>query len=133
MINLSPLMRKRNLIIWVYFVLFYGRFNFAICTYIDYLIWRKEMNIKGKDQKANRLISIGTWLVILISWYVFTTIKQSGSMMLPSPTEVVSAFSVILKADVMFVGIIIMGLFGVLMDSGLKYLENKIVFWKGKD
>ena len=38
-----------------------------------------------------------------------------------------------LKSDVMFVGIIIMGLFGVLMDSGLKYIENKIVYWKGKD
>ncbi|WP_440896492.1 ABC transporter permease [Amphibacillus sp. Q70] len=37
-----------------------------------------------------------------------------------------------LKSDVMFVGIIIMGLTGVLLDSGLKYLEGKFVFWKGK-
>ncbi|MDN6196035.1 MAG: ABC transporter permease subunit, partial [Atopostipes suicloacalis] len=38
-----------------------------------------------------------------------------------------------LKSDVMFVGIIIMGIFGVLMDNGLKFVENKIVYWKGKD
>ena len=38
-----------------------------------------------------------------------------------------------LKSDVMFVGIIIMGITGILMDSGLLYLENKFIFWKGKD
>lgn len=38
-----------------------------------------------------------------------------------------------LKSDVMFVGIIIMGLTGVLMDSGLQYIETKVVYWKGKD
>lgn len=38
-----------------------------------------------------------------------------------------------LKSDVMFVGIIIMGVTGIMMDSGLLYLENKLIFWKGKD
>lgn len=38
-----------------------------------------------------------------------------------------------LKTDVIFVGIIVMGITGILMDYGLLKLENKIVFWKGKD
>jgi taurine transport system permease protein len=37
-----------------------------------------------------------------------------------------------LKSDVIFVGIIIMGITGVLIDFGLRFLENKIIFWKGK-
>ena len=36
-----------------------------------------------------------------------------------------------LKSDVIFVGIIIMGITGVLIDSVLRYLEKKIVYWKG--
>lgn len=37
-----------------------------------------------------------------------------------------------LKSDVIFVGIIIMGITGILMDRGLLYLENRFVYWKGK-
>ena len=37
-----------------------------------------------------------------------------------------------LKSDVMFVGIIVMGITGVLIDYGLRKFENKIVFWAGK-
>lgn len=37
-----------------------------------------------------------------------------------------------LKSDVMFVGIIVMGITGVLIDYGLRKIENKIVFWAGK-
>lgn len=36
-----------------------------------------------------------------------------------------------LKSDTMFVGILIMGITGILMDRGLRFLENKIVYWKG--
>jgi taurine transport system permease protein len=36
-----------------------------------------------------------------------------------------------LKSDVIFVGIIIMGITGVIIDSGLRFLERKIIFWKG--
>ncbi len=36
-----------------------------------------------------------------------------------------------LKSDVIFVGILIMGLTGILIDFGLRYLEKKIVYWKG--
>ncbi|MGO2083458.1 ABC transporter permease [Vagococcus sp.] len=38
-----------------------------------------------------------------------------------------------LKSDVMFVGIIIMGLTGLAIDFVLRKLEEKIVFWKGKE
>lgn len=37
-----------------------------------------------------------------------------------------------LKSDVIFVGIIIMGISGVLIDAGLRFIESKLVFWKGK-
>ncbi|SFL77400.1 ABC transporter permease [Halanaerobium salsuginis] len=36
-----------------------------------------------------------------------------------------------LKSDVIFVGIIIMGISGVLIDACLRLLERKIIFWKG--
>ncbi|WP_319200527.1 ABC transporter permease [uncultured Ilyobacter sp.] len=36
-----------------------------------------------------------------------------------------------LKADVMFVGILIMGITGILIDVVLRLIENKLVFWKG--
>lgn len=36
-----------------------------------------------------------------------------------------------LKSDVIFVGIIIMGITGVLIDAGLRFLERKLIFWKG--
>jgi len=36
-----------------------------------------------------------------------------------------------LKSDVIFVGILIMGVTGIIIDFGLRYLEKRIVFWKG--
>lgn len=36
-----------------------------------------------------------------------------------------------LKSDIIFVGIIIMGITGVIIDAGLRFLERKIIFWKG--
>ncbi|MFZ7119529.1 MAG: ABC transporter permease [Eubacteriaceae bacterium] len=36
-----------------------------------------------------------------------------------------------LKSDVIFVGILVMGITGVIMDIILRYLEKKIIFWKG--
>lgn len=38
-----------------------------------------------------------------------------------------------LKSDVMFVGIIFMGLTGILIDMGLRLIEKRVVFWKGRD
>ena len=37
-----------------------------------------------------------------------------------------------LKSEVIFIGIFIMGISGVLIDAGLRFIERKIVFWKGK-
>ena len=37
-----------------------------------------------------------------------------------------------LQSDVIFVGIIVMGLTGIILDEALKYAEGKIVFWKGR-
>ena len=36
-----------------------------------------------------------------------------------------------LKSEVIFVGIIIMGITGVIIDAGLRFLEEHIIFWKG--
>lgn len=38
-----------------------------------------------------------------------------------------------LRSDVVFVGIIIMGVTGILLDTILLLLEKKVVFWEGKD
>lgn len=38
-----------------------------------------------------------------------------------------------LKSDVMFVGIIFMGLTGILIDMGLRLIEKRVVFWKGRE
>ncbi|MCO7124406.1 ABC transporter permease [Sporolactobacillus shoreicorticis] len=38
-----------------------------------------------------------------------------------------------LRSDVIFVGIIIMGITGIVLDKALLLLENVIVFWKGKN
>ncbi len=37
-----------------------------------------------------------------------------------------------LKSDVIFVGIIVIGISAILLDKLLQYAENRIVFWKGK-
>jgi taurine transport system permease protein len=36
-----------------------------------------------------------------------------------------------LQSDVVFVGIIIMGITGIVLDATLKFAEKKVVFWKG--
>lgn len=38
-----------------------------------------------------------------------------------------------LRSDIIFVGIIIMGIIGILLDQFLRILEKKIVPWKGKE
>lgn len=37
-----------------------------------------------------------------------------------------------MRSDVIFVGIIIMGITGIILDKILIFLESRIVFWKGK-
>lgn len=36
-----------------------------------------------------------------------------------------------LKSEVIFVGILVMGITGILIDAGLRFLEKKMIFWKG--
>jgi taurine transport system permease protein len=38
-----------------------------------------------------------------------------------------------LRSDVIFIGIIIMGITGIILDKMLLYLERRIVFWKSKN
>ena len=38
-----------------------------------------------------------------------------------------------LRSDVVFVAIIIMGITGLLLDEVLKLIDNKIIFWKGRE
>jgi taurine transport system permease protein len=37
-----------------------------------------------------------------------------------------------LRSDIIFVGIIIMGLIGVFLDWILKFLDSRLLFWKNK-
>jgi taurine transport system permease protein len=74
---------------------------------------------------------------------IFTSIRTSIGMAYTTlvSAEMVAASSGIgwmvidasryLKSSVIFVGIIIMGITGVIIDLGLRALENKIVYWKG--
>ena len=38
-----------------------------------------------------------------------------------------------LRSDIIFMGILIMGLTGITLDQMIRLLESKIVFWKGKE
>lgn len=38
-----------------------------------------------------------------------------------------------LRSDIIFFGIIIMGITGILLDKSIQFIENKIVPWKGKE
>ena len=38
-----------------------------------------------------------------------------------------------LRSDIIFVAIIIMGITGLFLDEGLKFVDKKIIYWKGKE
>jgi taurine transport system permease protein len=38
-----------------------------------------------------------------------------------------------MRSDIIFLGIIIMGITGILLDKSIQFIENKIVPWKGKE
>ncbi|AYD39549.1 ABC transporter permease subunit [Clostridium fermenticellae] len=38
-----------------------------------------------------------------------------------------------LRSDIIFVGIIIMGITGILLDKSIQFIENKVVPWKGRE
>lgn len=38
-----------------------------------------------------------------------------------------------LRSDIIFLGIIIMGITGILLDRGIRFIEHRVVPWKGKE
>jgi taurine transport system permease protein len=38
-----------------------------------------------------------------------------------------------LRSDIIFMGIFLMGITGILLDQIVRFGERKIVFWKGRD
>ena len=38
-----------------------------------------------------------------------------------------------LRSDIMFFGIILMGITGIILDQIIRLLERKIIHWKGKN
>jgi taurine transport system permease protein len=69
--------------------------------------------------------SIGFMYSTLVAAEMVAAISGIGWMVLDA--------SKYLQSEVIFVGIIIMGLTGVLLDWLLSLLENKIVFWRGRE
>ncbi|MDR2368744.1 MAG: ABC transporter permease [Deltaproteobacteria bacterium] len=69
--------------------------------------------------------SIGFMYSTLVAAEMVAAISGIGWMVLDA--------SKYLQSEVIFVGIIVMGLTGVLLDFLLNLLEAKIVFWRGRD
>jgi taurine transport system permease protein len=38
-----------------------------------------------------------------------------------------------LRSDIIFMGIFIMGLTGIVLDLMIRFIESRIIFWKGKE
>jgi taurine transport system permease protein len=38
-----------------------------------------------------------------------------------------------LRSDIIFLGIIVMGITGILLDRGIQRIERRVVPWKGKE
>ncbi|MDR1656721.1 MAG: ABC transporter permease [Deltaproteobacteria bacterium] len=69
--------------------------------------------------------SIGFMYSTLVAAEMVAAVSGIGWMVLDA--------SKYLQSDVIFAGIIIMGLTGVLLDLLLKLAESRIVFWRGRD
>jgi taurine transport system permease protein len=67
--------------------------------------------------------SIGYMYSTLVAAEMVAAISGIGWMVLDA--------SKYLQSEVIFVGIFVMGLTGILLDAILKFLEKKIVFWQG--
>jgi len=68
--------------------------------------------------------AIGVAYTTLVAAEMVAAVSGIGWMVLDA--------SRFLRSDIIFAGIIIMGATGVLIDRGLRFLENKIIPWKGK-
>jgi taurine transport system permease protein len=69
--------------------------------------------------------SLGFMYSTLVAAEMVAAISGIGWMVLDA--------SKYLQSDVIFLGIIIMGLTGILLDAFLNVLEKKVVFWKGRE
>ncbi len=69
--------------------------------------------------------AIGFSYTTLVSAEMVAATKGLGWMVLDA--------SRYLKVDVIFVGIIIMGISGILLDVGIRKIEKKYIFWKGQE
>ncbi|MTI65233.1 MAG: ABC transporter permease subunit [Firmicutes bacterium] len=52
---------------------------------------------KIKKNKTERLLTIGTWIIILGTWYIITELKLFSTTLVPSPYKVLTTFITILK------------------------------------
>ncbi|MDR1165004.1 MAG: ABC transporter permease [Deltaproteobacteria bacterium] len=69
--------------------------------------------------------SLGFMYSTLVAAEMVAAISGIGWMVLDA--------SKYLQSDVIFMGIIVMGLTGIVLDGALNLLERKIVFWKGRE
>lgn len=103
---------------------------------VEYLLSAKSLGASGKDLFFQIVFpaclpdiftsirtAVGVAYTTLVSAEMIAATSGLGWMVIDA--------SRYLKSSVIFVGIIIMGISGVLIDQGLKVLEKKIVFWKG--
>ena len=103
---------------------------------VEYLLSAKSLGASGKDLFFQIVFpaclpdiftsirtAVGVAYTTLVSAEMIAATSGLGWMVIDA--------SRYLKSSVIFVGIIIMGISGVLIDQGLKALEKKIVFWKG--
>ncbi|MFW2490391.1 ABC transporter permease [Clostridium chromiireducens] len=69
--------------------------------------------------------AIGVAYTTLVAAEMVAAVSGIGWMVLDA--------SKFLRSDIIFVGIIIMGITGILLDKFIRIIENKVVPWKGKE
>ncbi|MNE20290.1 putative aliphatic sulfonates transport permease protein SsuC [compost metagenome] len=69
--------------------------------------------------------AIGVSYTTLVAAEMVAAVTGIGWMVLDA--------SKFLRSDIIFVGIIIMGITGMLIDAILRLIERKVVPWKGKE
>ena len=69
--------------------------------------------------------SLGVAYSTLVAAEMVAAVSGIGWMVLDA--------SKFLRSDVIFVGIFVMGVTGMLLDWGLRMLEEKMVPWRGKE
>lgn len=149
---LPPLAYYSIIILWMgigdnskIFLLFIGGFApvFLSCVTGVSRVKQEYIN-RAKTLGANRVQIFFHVIIPAASPDIFVGLRNSMSVAYSTSVaaEMVAASSGIgwmvldagkyLRSDIIFTGIIIMGITGILLDKILINLEKKIVFWKGK-